>query len=379
MAKKPVQRDEQPTVLIMAGGTGGHVFPALAVADYLRQRNFRVVWLGTQDGMEAQLVPKQGYEMEAIKFSGVRGKGLVRWALLPLSLLVAFAQSVRVIRRQRPHVVLGMGGYAAFPGGLMASLLGRPLVLHEQNSVAGLTNRVLSVVADRILEGFPKSFERKIANPIASLLKPNVEVRCVGNPVRSDIAELPAPEQRLPGRSGNLRLLVVGGSLGAQALNATVPAALRLIPFSQRPAVVHQSGAKQFDQLRAAYAEAEVSGELNAFIDDMAQAYGYSDLVICRAGALTVAELCAAGVASILVPFPYAVDDHQTTNARFLSDNGAAVLMPQQELTAERLAELVHSFTREKLLAMAQRARALAKPAATESVGQTCMELARAA
>ncbi len=361
------------TILIMAGGTGGHVFPALAVADYLRQKDWRVVWLGTRAGMEARLVPEKGYEMAWVKFAGMRGKGVLRWAGLPVMLLLAMWQSAVAIFRIRPDVVLGMGGFTAFPGGLMASLLAKPLVIHEQNSVAGLTNRVLACLADRVLVAFPSAFNNPGDKPIGCR-KP--EMTWCGNPVRTDIAALPAPEQRMAGRHGKLRLLVVGGSLGAAALNEAVPLALALIAEADRPEVIHQSGARNLEKLQASYAAAGVAADARAFIDDMARMYAWCDLIVCRAGALTLAEVTAAGVASVLVPYPHAVDDHQTGNARFLSENGAAVLLPQTELNAEKLAELLHGFTREKLLAMAMAAKKLAKPEATATVAQVCMELA---
>ncbi|WP_137937737.1 undecaprenyldiphospho-muramoylpentapeptide beta-N-acetylglucosaminyltransferase [Chitinivorax sp. B] len=352
------------TILIMAGGTGGHVFPALALADAMRQRGWQVVWLGGAEGMENKLVPQHGYPIETLKIAGLRGKGLVRLAVMPLMLLRAFAQSIGVIRKHRPAVVAGFGGYPAFPGGMMAALLGKPLLVHEQNSVAGLTNKVLSAVADAVLTAFPAAF------------KQGGKVRMVGNPVRNAIAQMPTPTERFAGRTGPLRILVVGGSLGAQALNQHVPAALALLPESERPLVTHQAGAKHIDDLRTAYAKAGVSGNTVPFIDDMAAAYAEADLVICRAGALTVAELAAAGVASILVPFPHAVDDHQTGNARYLADNGAAVLMPQNELDAQRLAALMKTLNRDKLGAMAEAARRLAKPDATEEVAAVCLSLA---
>ncbi len=352
------------TLLVMAGGTGGHVFPALAVADWLRERGWRVVWMGTPNGMEARLVPEKGYAMEFVRFGGVRGKGALRWALLPLQLLGAFARSIGVLLRVRPDVVLGMGGFTAFPGGLMAVLLARPLVIHEQNSVAGLTNKVLARLADRVLTAFPAPFGKGVASV------------AVGNPVRADIAALPAPEARLAGREGRLRLLVVGGSLGAQALNEAVPQALALLPETERPEVVHQSGMKQLDTLRANYEKAGVQADIRPFIDDMAREIAWCDLMVCRAGALTLAEVTAAGVASVLVPYPHAVDDHQTHNARHLADHGAAILLPQPQLTAQRLAEILRGMTRGKLLDMAQAARALARPDATADVAQACMELA---
>jgi len=348
--------------MIMAGGTGGHVFPALAVADHLRALGWRVVWLGARTGMEATLVPKHGYEMAWVRFSGLRGKGLAAKLLLPLNLLVAFWQALRALRTQRPDVVLGMGGYIAFPGGMMAALLGRPLAIHEQNSVAGLANRVLAGVADHVLVAFPDALRK---------------ATFVGNPVREAIARIAPPAERFAGRNGPLRILVVGGSLGAAALNDIVPKALAQLPADVRPIVTHQSGAKHVDELRANYARASVEANAVAFIDDMARAYADADLVICRAGATTVAELAAAGVAAILVPFPFAVDDHQTTNARYLADAGAGVLVQQRDLAPDALAGMLSGFSRERLLAMATKARALGKPDATRAVVDVCMELAQ--
>src|SRR5262245_19029472 len=338
--------------MIAAGGTGGHVFPGLAVADFLRAAGWRVVWLGSESGMEAALVRKRGYDMAAVKFSGVRGKGPVAFLLLPLALLVAFWQSARAILAKRPEVVLGMGGYMSFPGGMMAALLGRPLVIHEQNSVAGLANRVLAGVADRALCAFPGALKRATNT---------------GNPVRLEIAAIAAPQGRYAGRAGPLHRLVVGGSLGAKALNEVVPRALALLPATARPVVTHQSRAQHLESLKAAYATAGVEASTPAFIDDMAAAYSAADLAVCRAGATTVAELAAAGVAIILVPYPHAVDDHQTGNARFLADSGAAVLLPQGELTPERLAGLISGFDRERARQMAMRARALGRP---EEIGR---------
>jgi UDP-N-acetylglucosamine--N-acetylmuramyl-(pentapeptide) pyrophosphoryl-undecaprenol N-acetylglucosamine transferase len=367
------------TILIMAGGTGGHIFPALAVADRLKSDGWRVIWLGTANGMEATVVPKRGYTMEFIAFSGVRGKGLLRMLMLPFNLLRAFWQAARIIRRIKPDVVLGVGGYVTFPGGMMASLLNRPLAIHEQNSIAGMSNRALSVVADRVLSGFPHAFAEKINSPIAKLLRANATVEWTGNPVRNDIASVIEPAQRLNQRRDNLNLLVVGGSLGAQILNDVVPKALSLMDATQRPRVIHQAGVKHIDELQAAYKAANVQADIRPFIDDMAAAYSNCDLLICRAGALTIAEICAVGIASILVPFPHAVDDHQTGNARFLSDAGAAILIPQPELTPARLADQIKRFTREQLTQMATKARQLAKPDATDRVAKICMELAHAA
>jgi UDP-N-acetylglucosamine--N-acetylmuramyl-(pentapeptide) pyrophosphoryl-undecaprenol N-acetylglucosamine transferase len=352
------------TLMIMAGGTGGHIFPALSVAEYATAQGWKVVWLGARTGMEARIVPAKGYTMAWIRFSGLRGRGIVPMALLPLNLLIALAQSARAIFTHRPVVVLGMGGYVAFPGGLMARLLMRPLALHEQNSIAGLTNRVLSRVADKILVAFPNAFGARR------------KVEWTGNPVRRDIASIAPPDERFENRSGPLRLLVLGGSQGAAALNDVVPKALALLPSGTRPQVIHQSGAAHIDTVRANYERANVAAELLAFIDDMAARYAAADLLICRAGASTIAELAAAGVPSVLIPFPFAVDDHQTHNARFLSERGGAMLIPQAELTAEKLAEVLTRLDRERLLVMARAARAAGKPDATRAVAEACMRLA---
>ncbi len=350
------------TIVIMAGGTGGHIMPGLAVADTLRDAGWKVVWMGNPDGMEARLVPARKYEMAWVRFSALRGKGILRKLLLPFNLLRGFWQAWQQFGRIRPNVVLGLGGFISFPGGMMAALRGIPLVLHEQNSIAGLANKVLAGVADRVLTGFPEVFRKG---------------QWIGNPVRPEIAVLPAPTFNYAQRGEErLHVLVLGGSLGAQALNDTVPKALALLPEEDRPEVVHQSGEKHLEALRAAYAAAGVKGHTVAFIEDMAGAYAWADLVICRAGALTIAELACAGVASILVPFPHAVDDHQTTNARFLASAGAAILLPQNELTPERLA-LIRDLKRPQLLEMAEKARALAMPAATKTVANVCMEIAK--
>ncbi len=347
------------TLLVMAGGTGGHVFPGLAVADLMKSRGWNVVWMGNPDGMEAKLVPSRGYEMAWVRFAALRGKGLLRKLLLPLALLSGFRQAWKEIRRVKPDVVLGMGGYISFPGGMMAVLLGCPLIVHEQNSIAGLANRVLSRIASRVLCGFPDALPRS---------------KWVGNPVRSDIASLPVPGERFADRSSPLRLLVLGGSLGAAAINEMVPKGLSLIDEQDRPQVVHQAGEKHLATLEENYAEAGVRANCVAFIEDMAGAYEWADLVLCRAGALTVAELAASGVASILVPFPLAVDDHQTYNARFLSMAGGAILLPQSEMTPESVS-LIRNYTRGQLLQMAEKARALAKPDAAAEVAQVCEEL----
>jgi UDP-N-acetylglucosamine--N-acetylmuramyl-(pentapeptide) pyrophosphoryl-undecaprenol N-acetylglucosamine transferase len=344
----------------MAGGTGGHIFPGLAVAEALRARGWRVHWLGHAAGMEGRLVPTRGLAFEHVDFGGVRGKGLLTLALLPLRLLKAFWQSLRVIRRVKPDVVIGLGGYITFPGGMMAALLGRPLVLHEQNAVAGLANRVLAHVADRVYAAFEGALPGAI---------------CVGNPLRAAFVQQPAPAQRYAGRSGPLKLLVLGGSLGAQALNTVVPQALALLEPAQRPLVRHQGGASQIETLRANYQAAGVQAELTPFIDDTAAALAEADLVLCRAGASTVTEIAAVGVAAIFVPYPAAVDDHQTANARHLVDQGAGMLLPQSELTPQRLAELLQSLQRPALLQWAERARSLARTDATERIAAACEEL----
>jgi UDP-N-acetylglucosamine--N-acetylmuramyl-(pentapeptide) pyrophosphoryl-undecaprenol N-acetylglucosamine transferase len=348
------------TVLIMAGGTGGHIFPGLAVAAEMRAAGWEVVWMGARGGMEERLVPRHGYPAAWIRAKAARGKGVLQKLLLPANLLYSFWESARHIRRIQPNVVLGLGGYVAFPGGMMASLLNKPLALHEQNAIAGLTNKVLSQVSDKVMQAFPETLK-------------NAE--WTGNPVRADIASLDLPEKRFKDRSGPLRILVVGGSLGAQALNEVLPKAIAMLP--EKPRIVHQAGEKHLETLQANYAAAGVQGELVAFIDDMASRYAEADLVICRAGAVTVSELAAGGLASVLVPFPHAVDDHQTANAKFLSQRGAAILIQQRDLTAEKLADLIQSLDRTKLLEMARKARAVGKPDAASVVAQRCMELAR--
>ena len=351
----------QKCALIMAGGTGGHIFPGLAVAEALRRDGWRVHWLGAPGSMESELVPPRGIAFEPVQFGGVRGKGLKTLALLPLKLLRAFWQSLQVVRRVRPDVVVGLGGYITFPGGMMASLLGKPLVLHEQNSVAGMANKVLARLADRVFTAFPQVLDA---------------AAWVGNPLREAFTAQPAPAERFAGRSGPLRLLVVGGSLGAKALNDTVPQALALIPADQRPQVIHQSGAKQIDALRASYAAAGVQATLTPFIDDTASAFAQADLVIARAGASTVTEIAAVGAAALFVPFPFAVDDHQTTNARFLVAQGGGWLVPQAELTPQGLADQLQKLTRAELLARAQNAYQQRKTNATREVVVACEELA---
>jgi UDP-N-acetylglucosamine--N-acetylmuramyl-(pentapeptide) pyrophosphoryl-undecaprenol N-acetylglucosamine transferase len=353
------------TLMVMAGGTGGHVFPGLAVAHWMQARGWRVVWLGNAAGMEATLVPKHGIAMEYVRFGGVRGKGLQTKLMLPVNLLRACSQSLRVLRQVKPDVVLGMGGYITFPAGLMSKLAGCPLVLHEQNSIAGLANKVLAHVAKRVLVAFPNAL-------------PNAE--WTGNPIRAELARALPPKERYAARSGRLNILVVGGSLGAAALNETVPKALAQLDPQTRPRVVHQAGAKHIDALQANYAAAglKVGDDLQLvpFIEDMASAYAAADLVICRSGAMTVSEIAAVGVAALFVPFPFAVDDHQTTNAAFLVNQGAAHLIQQRDLSAAGLADWLRSQSRESLAKMAERARELAKPDAAERVARVCADVA---
>lgn len=352
----------QPCALVMAGGTGGHIFPGLAVAEALRDRGWRVHWLGAPGSMESRLVPPRGFTLEAIDFGGVRGKGLKTLFLLPLRLLRAFWQALQVVRRVKPDVLVGLGGYITFPGGMMGTLLGKPLVLHEQNSVAGMANKVLAGIADRVFSAFPNVLKK---------------AQWVGNPLRAGFLSQPEPAQRFAGRSGPLRLLIVGGSLGAKALNDTVPQALALIPVAQRPIVIHQSGEKQIDALRTNYADAGVTAELTPFIDDTAQAFADADLIVCRAGASTVTEIAAVGAAALFVPFPYAVDDHQTTNARFLADAGGAWLVQQTDLTPQLLADKLQAVQREQLMEMAGKAKQMQKIEAVAAVVTACETLAK--
>lgn len=352
------------TLLILAGGTGGHIFPGLAVAEEMRARGWRVVWMGVTTGMEAQIVPRNGYDMVWVDFQGVRGKGPIALAMLPLRLLRAFAQSLVAIRRVRPDVVLGMGGYVSLPAGMMASLLGRPLVVHEQNAVPGTATRILARLADRILTSFAEAFTT------AS------DAVHTGNPIRSEFARVPEPVVRFAERSGPLRILVLGGSLGAKALNDIVPRALGSMSAQQRPLVMHQAGRQHIDVVREAYARAGVEARCEAFVEDVASELAAADLVVCRAGATTLAELAAVGVGALLIPFPHAIDDHQTRNAAALAENGAAVLLAQSKLTAEGLAAMLSGLDRARLLQMAIRARKLGRPAAAARVADACVEAA---
>ncbi|HEX4857829.1 MAG TPA: undecaprenyldiphospho-muramoylpentapeptide beta-N-acetylglucosaminyltransferase [Usitatibacteraceae bacterium] len=367
------------TALIMAAGTGGHIFPGLAIAEVLVAKGWSIVWLATPAGMEHALVGKAGYPIEVVPMQGVRSKGALAWLLMPARLLRAFWVSLGVLGRVKPAVVISMGGYIAVPGGMMAVLKGIPLVVHEPGAHAGLANRVLALLADRVLVGFPRSFELPPKNALARLLPRPGKVEWLGTPVRAPIAALRDPQARFAGRGGAIRLLVVGGSLGAKTLNELVVAALAAMAPAERPQVVHQSGAAHRDDLAAAYQAAKVDADVLPFLDDMATRLDWCDLMLCRAGAITVAELAAAGVASVLVPLPYFVAEEQEANARFLADAGAGVVVRQLETTPQALAALIASFTREKLLAMANAARALGKPDATARCAQACMQLAEGA
>jgi UDP-N-acetylglucosamine--N-acetylmuramyl-(pentapeptide) pyrophosphoryl-undecaprenol N-acetylglucosamine transferase len=360
--------------MVMAGGTGGHVYPALAVADEMRARGWEVFWLGTRNGLEARVVPAAGIDMVWVSMSGLRGHGLLRLALTPFMLLRAFWQSLRAVLARRPDVVLGMGGYTAFPGGMMAAFMNRPLVIHEQNSIAGLTNRVLACLAERVLVAFPSAFTSLKDRPVPCR---KVTTEWVGNPVREAIAAMAGEHEKYVGRTGPLRLLVVGGSLGATALNELLPRALALMPPESRPEVVHQSGRQHAERLRANYAAAGVVADARDYIEDMATLYEWCDVAVCRAGAMTVAELACAGVPALLVPFPFAVDDHQTTNAKFLADAGAAWCMQQKGLSPEQLAAHLTMLRRDQLAGMSRKAQALAKPEATKTVADICEELAK--
>jgi len=347
----------QPSILVMAGGTGGHIFPGLAVAEYLHHCGWKVSWLGNQNGMEYRLVKASDFPFEAVTFGGLRGKGLKAKIMLPFNLLRAGIQSWRIISRLKPNVVLGMGGYITFPGGLVAKLLKRPLVLHESNSIAGSANRALAKIAMRTLTGFPNAMDH---------------AEWVGNPIRADFDRVESPAVRYEQRCGNLSILVVGGSLGAAVLNETIPAAIALMEKSARPTVIHQAGDKHLAQLQHRYATLGVDADIRPFIEDMSAAYAQADLVICRSGAMTVSEITACGVAACLVPLPHAIDDHQTANARFLSDVAAAILLPQKDLNAQDLAAMIQHLNRDDLKKIALRAHALAKPHATQKVAEVC-------
>ncbi|MEO9136631.1 MAG: undecaprenyldiphospho-muramoylpentapeptide beta-N-acetylglucosaminyltransferase [Casimicrobiaceae bacterium] len=354
--------------MITTGGTGGHVFPGLAVAATLVARGCRVFWLGTRDGMEARLVPAHGVEFESFSFRGVRGKGARTLLFGPFALLRACIDSLRVIRRRRPNVVLGFGGFASFPGALMAIASGKPLIVHDANAVAGLANRILAYGADRVLLGFPNALRGSHSK----------HATWVGNPLRDDIVALAPPERRFADRAGPLRVLVVGGSLGASALNDAMPVALAKIPEGRRPLVVHQAGERHVDAVRDAYAKDGVTAECVAFIDDMAARYAWADIVVCRGGAMTIAELAAVGLGAIAVPLPGAIADEQTANARFLLEAGAAIVMPQSELIGPDtpLAGILGALARSDALTMAVAAHHVGKRDAADRVADACVALA---
>jgi UDP-N-acetylglucosamine--N-acetylmuramyl-(pentapeptide) pyrophosphoryl-undecaprenol N-acetylglucosamine transferase len=356
-------------VMIMAGGTGGHVFPALALARLLRERSCEVVWLGTRRGLEARIVPAERIPIEWLSIGGLRGKGMLTLLAAPFRLARALLQALAVMRRHRPLVVVGLGGFVTGPGGIAAWLTRRPLLIHEQNAIAGFTNRCLARLAREVLEAFPGSFGA------------GIKARAIGNPVRADISALAPPSIRFAGRSGALRVLVLGGSQGATRLNAIVPLALAQLSSALVVETRHQAGPRWLDDARASYATAAVAASVVPFIEDMAGAYAWADLVICRAGALTISELAAAGVGAILVPFPAAVDDHQSANAAYLVRAGAAVLIAERELSASRLAGELDRLCagRGRLLAMAESARQLARPRAAEELAQSCLALAGSA
>jgi len=352
-------------LLIMAAGTGGHIFPGLAIAQTMRERGWQVSWLGTTHGMERDIVPKHGIEMDAIDFAGVRGKGAMHTLRGGFKLLAAFASCARIIGRRKPDVMLGMGGYVTVPGGVMAKMRGVPLALVNADAALLLSNKTLAPLAQRVLFGFPADFGNAAAKALVT-----------GNPVRQEILALPGPAQRYAERNGPLRLLVVGGSLGAKVLNDCLPAALARMPAGQRPLVTHQSGRQHIEALRRAYADAGVEAEVLDFIDDMPRRYAQADVVICRAGAITVSELTAAGVASVLVPFMASTTSHQRDNARWMEQQQAALHLPQKELTPERLAALLRSLTREQCLAMAQAAHAIGRRQANQAIANVLEELA---
>ena len=357
---------EKRRFLMMAGGTGGHVFPALATARKLQEKGHEVFWLGSRGGMEERLIGETDIPLSLIQVSGLRGKGRLTLVMAPLRLMRALGQAFTVVRRIRPHCVIGMGGFVTGPGGVSAWLTRVPLVIHEQNAIAGMTNRILVRFANTVLEAFPGSFGAKVVT------------RCTGNPVRQDLAALPEPEQRMSGRAGTLRLLVVGGSLGAQVFNRTLPEALAKMPEAERPTVRHQCGEKNVEDAREAYSEHGVEASVEPFIKDMAEAYSWADIVLCRSGALTVSELCAAGIGAVLVPFPHAVDDHQTKNAQQMVDAKGAILIPQPKLSADLLAETLTDLgkDRRRITDMAKAAKTLARPDATERVVNYCLEAA---
>lgn len=363
-------------ILIMAAGTGGHIFPALAIAKMLQKEGFDITWLGSRQGMEAQCANQANIPFFSIDISGLRGKNWRHWLVAPFKLIQAFFQSRQIIKKIKPDLVLGMGGFVCGPGGIATHLSKIPLVIHEQNAIAGLTNRLLADpkwmklrqhAPIKVLEAFPNSFPKKIPTFLT------------GNPVREDLLQIPLPEERFAARDNRLKILVLGGSLGAQAINQILPETIACIPPSERPEIYHQTGKKHLEATQKCYAEYQIQGNIVDFIEDMAKAYAWADLIICRAGAMTLAEICSVGIGSILVPFPYAVDDHQTHNATYLSKAGAAILAPQNNLRSETLAEQLKDFSknRVKLLSMAKAAYELRIENATSQVVNQCKALMR--
>lgn len=347
------------TFMVMAGGTGGHIFPALAVAQILQEKGHRIIWLGSEGAMETRLVPQYGITLETLVFKGIRGNGLKRKLLLPITLSKTVYTACHLLKKHHIDMVIGFGGFVTVPGGIAARLCRLPIIIHEQNAIVGLSNKILSYFAKQVLYAFPNAFQHSEG--------------LVGNPVRSDIAALPIPEQRFKHRQGVLKILIVGGSLGADALNQIVPQAIALLPENQRPEIVHQSGRNKVEALQQTYAKLGIKANCVEFISDMVSAYRESDLVICRAGALTIAELTAAGIGAFLVPFPHAVDDHQTMNAGFMVNHHAALLMPQKTLTAQSLMKELAVLTREDCLKMAVQARALAQPDSAYNVARIAL------
>ena len=359
---KPMNTTKVKHILIAAGGTGGHIYPALAVADYLLDQGVKITWVGTEKGLEHRVVPANNISLELISISGLRGKGLINLVFVPMKLVLSVFQAIKIFIRLKPDAVLGMGGFVSGPCGIASFILRKPLYLHEQNAIPGLTNKVLSYFATSVMQAFPNSFKGR-------------DAIAIGNPVRKDISEISEPEIRMSQRNDNIRVLIVGGSLGAQALNENVPSALSDIAKELQPNVWHQTGKNKCDATIENYKKANIKANVTEFIENMAEAYEWADLVICRAGALTISELASAGVAAILVPYPHAVDDHQTANASYLTDSGAAILIPQSQLIPvlkDSLTELLQAG-RTKLINMAKAARELSKPNATQTVAEICL------
>lgn len=350
-------------IIFMAGGTGGHVFPALAVARELAKRGFDIEWLGTKRGIEAQLVPAAGFPLHYLDIAGIRGKGLVAKLMAPWKLLCAVIQAAKIMLNAHPSIAVGLGGFASGPGGIAAKLLHLPLIIHEQNARAGTTNKWLSRWANKVLTAFPDVLAHAVT---------------IGNPIREDIVALPIPESRFAKREGPCRLLILGGSLGAQAINELIPATMHLLPASKRPLIRHQAGKRHHQATLSDYKKRQLDAEVMEFIDDVAAALAWADLVICRAGALTVSEIAAAGIAAIFIPFPHAIDDHQTANAEWLSQTGAAILQQQQDLNPEIMLQILEPLLNDRhgLVKMASKARAMAKPDATQRFADICQEFA---